>query len=91
MDHATTLTAGWITIHLIGLVAAWGLRMHCGGRFESLTQACFLFSLLLISLTTLVGHVCSFELWHLSAATLAMMILLSVVDFRLDRPIPAGF
>jgi len=47
-------------------------------------------SLLLVSVTTLVGHVCSFELWHLSAATLAMMILLAVIDFRLDRPLAAG-
>jgi hypothetical protein len=90
MDYATTLTAAWMGIHLIGLVAAWGLRMHCGGRFESLTQTCFLMSLLLVSVTTLVGHVCSFELWHLSAATLAMMILLAVIDFRLDRPLAAG-
>ena len=90
MEYATTLTVVWITIHLLGLVAAWGLRMLSGSRFETLTQSCFLLTLLLVSLTTLVGHVCSFELWHLSAATLALMILLAVVDFRLDRPLPAG-
>jgi len=85
MDYATTLTLAWVTVHLLGLIASWCVRLHFGSRLDALTQVSFLFCLLVISLTTLVGHVCCFELWHLSAATLATMILMAVVDFRLDR------
>ncbi|MCH2115877.1 MAG: hypothetical protein MK171_13330 [Pirellulales bacterium] len=85
MDYPTTLTLAWTMIHLAGLAASWFVRLQSSSRFEGLTKACFFFCLFGVSLTTLVGQVCCFELWHLSAATLVTMILLAVVDFRLDR------
>ncbi|MCG8448054.1 MAG: hypothetical protein MI725_00555 [Pirellulales bacterium] len=91
MDSASALTLAWIAIHLVSLTAAWGVRMNSGSRFEVLTHACFFICLLAVSLTTLVGHVCRFEMWHLSAATLATMIVLAVVDFRLDRTAAVRF
>ena len=90
MDLATTLSLCWLAIHLIGLVAAWTVQMQAGNRFEALAQGCFFLSLVVISIATLVGKICCFEAWQLSAATLATMIVLSVVEFRVDQPSSVG-
>ena len=72
----------WIAIHLLGLLAAWMVRMHGGKRYELVVQGGFLASLLAVALTTVVGHVCCLEIWPLSAMTLALMIVLAIVELR---------
>ncbi len=88
MDYATSLTLFWLTLHFVGLMTAWSVRMQSGSRYEAMAQAGFFLSLLVVSAVTLVGLLCCFEFWHFSAVTLAAMVLLAVVDFRLDRPQP---
>lgn len=85
MDLASTLSLCWLGIHLVGLVAAWTVQMQAGYRYEVLAQGCFFLCLVIISLATLVGKICCFEAWQLSAATLATMIVLAVIDFRVDK------
>ncbi len=71
----------WIVVHLLGLLAAWMVRMHTGKRFEALMQVGFFTCLVAVSLTTVVGHFCCLHMWPLSALTLASMIVLAIVDF----------
>jgi len=71
----------WIGIHLIGLFAAWLVRAHDGRRFELFVQGGFFTSLLAVAITTVIGHICCLEMWPLSAVTLALMIVLPLVDW----------
>ena len=75
----------WIAVHLLGLLAAWMVRMHAGKRLEALMQAGFFTCLVAVSLTTVVGHSCCLAMWPLSGLTLAVMIVLSVVDLGVPR------
>ena len=70
----------WITIHCIGLIAAWMVRMHTGGRYEALVQGGFFTSLLAVAMTTVIGHLCCLEMWPFSAVTLSLMIVLAIVE-----------
>jgi len=70
----------WITIHLLGLLAAWLVRTHDGRRYELLVQSGFFTSLLAVAVTTVIGHVCCLRMWPLSAVTLALMIVLAISD-----------
>ena len=87
MDLATMQTIGWFAIHALGLVASWGVRLSIHSQLATLIQCSFFFSLLAVSMATFVGHVYGFETWHLSAATLATMIVLAVVDVQVSRPV----
>ena len=71
----------WIVIHLVGLFAAWMVRMHDGRRFELFVQGGFFTSLLAVAMTTVIGQICCLEMWPLSAVTLALMIVLPLVDW----------
>lgn len=70
----------WITIHFVGLIAAWMVRMPAGRRYEVLVQGSFFTALLAVAMTTVVGHWCCLEMWPLSAVTLALMIVLAIVE-----------
>jgi ABC-type Fe3+-siderophore transport system permease subunit len=70
----------WISIHFIGLIAAWMVRMSTGRRYELLVQGSFFTSLLAVAMTTVVGHWCCLEMWPFSAVTLALMIVLAIVE-----------
>jgi len=70
----------WIAIHLLGLLAAWMVRMHDGRRYELFVQGSFFTLLLAVAVTTVVGHVYCLEMWPLSAVTLALMIVLAIVE-----------
>lgn len=76
----TNIGALWIAMHLLGLIAAWLVRLHAGKRFEAIVQGGFFTSLLAIATATIVGHVCCLAMWPLSALTLALMIMLAIVD-----------
>lgn len=70
----------WIAIHLLGLLTAWMVRLHAGKRFEVFVQGGFFSLLLAVAITTVVGQLCCLEMWPLSAVTLALMIVLAIVD-----------
>ena len=83
----------WIAIHLLGIFAAWMVRLPSRRRYEILVQGGFFTLLVAVAITTVVGHVCCLEMWPLSAVTLALMIVLAIADlgtaetdiFPLDR------
>lgn len=70
----------WISVHLLGILAAWMVRIHEGKRFELFLKGGFFTSLLAVAVTTVIGHVCCLEMWPLSAVTLALMIVLAIAD-----------
>jgi hypothetical protein len=72
----------WIFVHLLGLAAAWLVRLQAGKRFETLVQGGFLAALLLVSLATVVGYLCCQEIWPLSAGTLALMVVLAITELE---------
>lgn len=87
MLHTTSFALVWITVHLVGVATTLLVRMHLGGRYEGLVQRCFLLSLTGVALSTAIGyHTCQ-QIWSLSAATLASMIIMAVVDFGPERSV----
>ncbi len=67
----------WIAVHLLGFFAVWMVRIHADKWFAQLG---FFLSLLAVAMTTVVGHLCCLEMWPLSAVTLALMVVLAIVD-----------
>jgi len=80
MNFSTGLPAIWVGVHLVGLAAAWLVRLHAGRRREGLAQLGFLACLPVIGSATVVGQQMCLTIWPLSAATLAMMIVLATAD-----------
>ena len=74
------ITGIWISIHFIGLIAAWMVRMSAGRRYEVLVQGSFFTALLAVAMMTVVGHWCCLEMWPFSAVTLSLMIVLAIVE-----------
>jgi len=89
MIHSTGFDAAWIAIHLLGLVVSVMVRMHLGGRFEGLLQVGFLVCLTAIGMITVLAYYDCLQMWPLSAMTLSLMIVTSVVDFETTRSLPA--
>jgi hypothetical protein len=85
MTFFAGLQAAWILIHFVGLTAAWMVRMHSGRRSEGLAQFMFLACMPVIALATVVGQQLCLMIWPLSAATLAVMIVLATADFSSRR------
>ncbi|MGI9455280.1 MAG: hypothetical protein ACR2NU_01895 [Aeoliella sp.] len=81
MTFFAGLYAIWISLHVLGLVTAWLVRMHLGSRHEGLIQFGFLACLPMIALATVVGQQLCLTLWPLSACTLAVMIVMAIADF----------
>ena len=81
MSFVTGLVVVWVTVHALGLAAAWLVRLSAVRRWEGLLQLVFLGSLPLIALATVVGHHFCMNFWPLSALTLALMIVTAIVDF----------
>lgn len=89
MDFYTGLGLAWFTVHLLGIITTWMVRMHVGHRFEGLAQTGFLLSLLTVALVTVVGYHFCLKIWPISAVTLAAMIVLAVFDMETTRTSPA--
>lgn len=79
----------WVALHLMGLLATWMLRINCGNRYEAVSQGSFLIFLSGVALATVVGQFCCLEFWPLSAVTLALMIVMAVMDLGTSRSIAA--
>ena len=90
MDYFSAIGLAWIAVHLMGLLATWLVRMNSGNRFQALAQGGFLASLTVVALTTIVGQFCCLEMWPLSAATLAAMVVMAVMDFNSGRSMTVG-
>jgi len=88
MIHSTGFGSAWVVLHLLGLFVSVMVRAHLGGRFEGLVQTGFLVCLTAIGLTTVVGYHDCLQMWPLSAVTLALMIVVAVVDFSATRSLP---
>ena len=82
MDHLgfNVVTLIWISIHFVGLLAAWLVRMRSESRYEVLVQGSFFTSLLAVATTTVIGHLCCLEMWPFSAVTLSLMIVVAIAD-----------
>ena len=81
MNFLTGLYATWVFVHILGLAAAWLVRMRSGRRGEGIIQLGFLACLPIIAMATVVGQQMCLTLWPLSAATLAVMIVMAIADF----------
>ena len=81
MDWSFSLQCGWIGLHILGLTAVWMVRIHAGLKSEGLAHALFLASFCSIVLATVVELGCDSTNWTFSAGTLAIMIVVAVVDF----------
>lgn len=90
MDCFPGFYALWICIHLLGLTAAWLVRMYAGHRLEGWICLAFLATMPLIAVATVVGQQVCLSLWPLSACTLAIMIVAATVDFGVHDSIASA-
>jgi len=81
MSYTTTTECIWIAIHLLGLTTSWLVRIDAQGRSGRWTFGLFYLSLAAVGLLTVIGHLCFWPLWTLSAGILTVMIVTSVADF----------
>lgn len=89
MDYASTLQVGWIAIHLFGLIVACLVRVYASTAAEGPLQGAFLLGLAGVAVATLAGEQFAWPLWTISGATLAVMIVVAVADFRCQQHEPA--
>jgi hypothetical protein len=82
MDYTSSMQCGWVAIHFFGLIAAFLVRVYAGTAAESPLQAAFLMGLAGVAVATLAGEQFSWPLWTLSGATLSVMIVVAIADFR---------
>ncbi|RIK85333.1 MAG: hypothetical protein DCC67_04060 [Planctomycetota bacterium] len=85
MDYVSSLQCGWVAIHVFGLVAACLVRVYAGTVAEGPLQGAFLMGLAGVAVATLAGEQFSWPLWTLSGATLGMMVVVAIADFRAQR------
>lgn len=88
MDYASSLQVGWIAIHLFGLIVACLVRFYANTAAEAPLQGAFLLGLAGVAVATLAGEQFAWPLWTISGATLAVMIVVAVADFRSQQHEP---
>ena len=88
MDYASSLQVGWIAIHLFGLIVACLVRFYADTAAEVPLQGAFLLGLAGVAVATLAGEQFAWPLWTISGATLAVMIVVAVADFRCQQHEP---
>lgn len=89
MDFSSSLQVGWIAIHLFGLIVACLVRVYASTAAEGPLQGAFLLGLSGVAVATLAGEQFAWPLWTISGATLAVMIVVAVADFRCQQHDPA--
>lgn len=89
MDFSSSLQVGWIAIHLFGLIVACLVRVYASTAAEGPLQGAFLVGLAGVAVATLAGEQFAWPLWTISGATLAVMIVVAVADFRCQQHEPA--
>lgn len=90
MDYASSLQCGWIAVHLFGITTACLVRVYAGTMAEGFLQASFLLGLAGVAVATLAGEQFSWPLWTLSGATLGVMIVVAIADFRTQQNEPVA-
>ncbi len=88
MDFSSSLQVGWIAIHLFGLIVACLVRVYASTAAEGPLQGAFLLGLSGVAVATLAGEQFAWPLWTISGATLAVMIVVAVADFRCQQHEP---
>ena len=86
MNALNALQCGWVAVHVFGLVAASLVRISAGSRAEGSAQGGFLLGLAGVALATMAGEMMGWPVWTLSAATMALMIVVAIADFRAIQP-----
>jgi hypothetical protein len=82
--------AGWFTLHLGALAAAWGTRVAADTRLEIPMQlACFSAMAAVGAVAWICGQL-EIGLWIPSGITLIAMVLTAVLDFRHSPDPPAA-
>jgi hypothetical protein len=88
MDYANSLQVGWIAIHLFGLIVACLVRVYASTSAEAPLQGAYLLGLSGVAVATLAGEQFAWPLWTVYGATLALMIVVAVADFRCQQHEP---
>jgi len=70
-----------VAAQCLGLLAVWFTRRMEGSSFQSACQQCFLASLGLVGLATIVAFQLGPNLWLCSGATFALMVVAAVYEF----------
>ncbi len=81
MNFSASLLFAFLIVHLLGLAAAWMVRVHAGRRGEMLVHGMFFLSLAVVATLALLGRQWCWSTWTLSAATLSLMMVIAVADF----------
>jgi hypothetical protein len=81
--------AGFVSLHLAGLAAAWATRLARGSRAEPMSQLAFFAIMGAIGLTACLCCRIELEFSVPSGVTLMAMVLTAVADFRPTHE-PAG-
>jgi len=81
MLSSAALLFAFLIVHLLGLAAAWMVRVHANGRGEALAHGMFFLSLAVVATLAVLGRQYCWSTWTLSAATLSLMIVIAVADF----------
>jgi len=81
MLSSVSLLFVFLVVHLLGLTAAWMVRVHVGGHGETLASGMFFLSLAVVATLALLGRQYCWSTWTLSAATLSLMMVIAVADF----------
>ena len=69
-------------IHILGFSSAWLVRMSVGSVRQALFQRLFLLFLCLVATATYLMTAVGPHHWLLSGATMALMVITVVCDFR---------
>jgi hypothetical protein len=77
-------------VQFAGLASAWFARLHEGSGRQRLTQYAFLGLLALMALTTMASLVLDTRYWLTSGATLGVMVLAAIWDFRSHEAHPSA-
>jgi hypothetical protein len=73
---------GWIALHGLALVSAWGTRVAADPRIELAVQCCFLAAMAAVGGAAWICHQRELGLWLPSAMTLVAMTLTAVTGLR---------
>ncbi len=82
MDLACSFQCGLAALHLLGPIIACLLCACAESTLEAPLQGLFLCNLAGLAVATVAGAQFSWPLWTLSAATMAVMVVVAVADFR---------
>ena len=75
------LVPGWIALHALALMSAWGTRLAASPRVELAVQFCFLAAMVAVGAAAWISQQQEPGLCVPSAVILVAMVLTAVTDF----------